>query len=158
MATITKSTASAPAFRAALTKMKRARSVAEAKAYESYLYHWTVSVAAADLDATDEVVVATLPSERPIYVKFLQVHLTDIDTGTAAWVGDFLAGSTVLISASQVGRAGGYDEIDANVGRYLDVAGANIIMKTTTAPNVAAAGTLQVWLEVIFQKYAETGS
>lgn len=158
MATITKSTASAPAFRAAMGKMKQQRSMAESKGWETYLFHWTVSIATTDLDDNDEVVVATLPSERPIYLDHLQVHLTDIDTGTPAHIANFQADATVLISASTVGQAGGYDEIDVDAGRYLDITGRSIKMVTTEPPATAAAGTLQVWLKVIMQKYAETGS
>lgn len=161
-----KSTYNATALWNALKRLAFQRSESRALTpMGPFFLDYQVSIDAADLDTNDEVLVAQMPSvqvktELGIYLMGLWVNLTDVDThATPTHAADFMAGSTVLISGSTIGQAGGSDDLDANL--FLpgtDIQGLDIKMKSTTGAATAAAGTLKVRLLVILDRYREVGS
>lgn len=112
----------------------------------------TEALTTGDLDLNDTKLLYEFPAEAWLPWFGLRIKSTDLDTGVAAVVLDFGIGDsdgvidTTLISGSTIGQAGGVDDTDATVAPWVDVSGKYLIVKVTTAPATAAAGTLTIGL------------
>lgn len=115
----------------------------------------TIALAVADLDAADSTPILVFPPRA--YLLGLRVKLTDVDGGAGAPTFDVKSGSTVLISESTIGLAGGSDEMDLDIDpTLLDVAGQTLSYAQVVAPTTPAAGTLTVYATVNFDGVIDT--
>ena len=98
--------------------------------------------------AADELFSLVFPGD--CFLIGLQVQVSDLDSnGAPAIVFDVNAQTsagvnTTLINDTTIGQAGGYDELDANVGAYLlDVSNQKLGFKIVTGAATAVAGTVR---------------
>lgn len=125
--------------------------------FDGSLLQLDVPVVAADLDAADRIVVfdgVTFPPRRAYYMPGGRLVVPELDTGTNLLVWDLdvveASGSLVetILAGQTVGRAAGQVDLPNRTG--LDLSnGRRLEIEITTAPNVAAGGTITLYLPLI---------
>lgn len=147
-ATSTASSANKKALYRKLIRDTTGRSVKTTKPNGFYMIEAAVAVATTNIDdVNDELRLIEFPDGN-VYLFGLKIEATDMDTnGSPTLQFDIITddGSTerTLISNSTIGRAGGTDDLDADVDMdFLEVGGKFLAMKVDTAAATAAAGTL----------------
>lgn len=160
-ATRTASTAGLTVAQGLMAAVERKAEVFENTPLSVVLLQFVVSVKTTNIDdAADEVLIAYFPGET--YLLALAITATDMDTdATPALVFDInrddLTTETTLINNTTIGQGGGSDDLDADgghMGRWLT--DSYLSMKTVTAADTPAAGTLTVNVLVARNRGAET--